>query len=73
MSDVKEKIIFSTAYESISMEHKTAKEAGLSNQEAVEFEKKEFCKGLESALLKSREDERYGIIREYVNNATRTS
>lgn len=67
MSNVQEKSIFPTAYESISTEHKSAKEAGLSKEEAVAFEKKEFSKGLESALLKSREDERYEIIRKYTN------
>lgn len=66
MSNVQEINEFSTAYESISMEHKTAKEAGLSKEEAVAFEEKECASALETAFLKAREDERYGIIREHI-------
>lgn len=58
---------FYTAYESINTENKTAKEAGLSEEEAVAFEEKECSKVLEAALLKTDEDSVYEIIREHIN------
>ena len=37
---IKKTCKFSTAYEAVNTEHKTAKEAGLSKEEAIAFEKK---------------------------------
>jgi len=60
---------FTTAFESINSDHQTAKEAGLTQEEAVAFEKKECSKALDAALLKEDVSDagRYGIIREHVD------
>ena len=69
MSNSQETRKFSTAYESMNTEHKTAKEAGLSKKEAIAFEKKECFKALHAALLKKdlSEDNIYGVIQNYID------
>lgn len=62
-------IEFSTAFESMDSENRTAKEAGLSKEEAVSFEIKECASALNAALLKEdvSEDDRHGIIRKHLD------
>lgn len=69
MSNLKETCKFSTAYESVNAEHKTAKEAGLSKEEAIEYEKRECASALNAALLKedASEDKRYSIIHKHLD------
>ena len=58
---------FSTTYESVNTEHKTAKEAGLSKEEAIAFEEKECCTALYASLLKVSQDDSYRIIRKHIS------
>lgn len=69
MSNVQVTRKFSTAYESMNTKHKTPKEAGLSKEEAIAFERKECSKALHAALLKMNvnEDNIYGVIQYYIN------
>ena len=69
MSKAQETCKFSTAYESMDSEKRTAKEAGLSKKEAIAFEKKECFKALHAALLKKdvSEDDIYGVIQNYID------
>lgn len=60
---------FGTAFQSIDSEKRTAKEAGLSQEEAIDFEARECSKALCTALLTNEEvsdAERFGIIREHL-------
>lgn len=69
MSEVKVKAErFSTAFESINTGHQTAKEAGLSKQDAIEFESKECATALHAALLKEglSEEDRYKMIHKHI-------
>ena len=69
MSNSKQSDKFSTAFESIDSEKRTAKEAGFSKEEAIVFEKKECSKALQASLLKEdvREDDIYGVIRKHID------
>ena len=69
MSNPKKFDKFSTAFESMDNDNRTAKEAGLSKEEAIAFEKKECSKALQASLLKEdvSEDDIYGVIRKHID------
>ena len=69
MSEAKAKAKkFSTAFESINSEHQTAKEAGLSKQDAIEYESQECATMLHAILLKEElsEEDRYKTIHKHI-------
>ena len=59
---------FSTVFESMDNEDRTAKEAGLSKEDAMAFEKKECSKALHAELVKEdvSENDFYRIIHEHI-------
>ena len=67
MSNPKNFDKFSTVFESMDSKNRNAKEAGLSKEESIAFEKKEFSKVLHAATLTANEDEIYGVIRSHVD------
>ena len=67
MSNPKKSDKFSTAFESIDSENRTSKEAGLTHEESIAFEKKECSTALNSALTKTDDDNCYGVIRKHID------
>ncbi len=67
MSNSKKRDKFSTAFESVDSENRTSKEAGLTHEESIAFEKKECSTALHSTLTKTDDDNRYGVIRKHIN------